>query len=176
MTLYDQVVPSTQHYLRRTLGLINKALEHITLNSTNTHTFNALEQKMIQFKLVDNMYPCGQQANIAASFALRAIFPLTEIDMPTLSYEIDSFKQIQKYLLNCQSHISQITLEDFIYQNHSTIEFQAGERKHQLTAQHYVSQYATPNFVFHLTMFYALLKQCGVALGKNDFDGLHAFG
>ncbi len=40
----------------------------------------------------------------------------------------------------------------------------------------FLLQYALPNFFFHLTTAYAILRSCGVPLGKQSFDGFHAYG
>ncbi|WP_295961007.1 DUF1993 family protein [Rhodoferax sp.] len=44
-----------------------------------------------------------------------------------------------------------------------------------LPGEAFLSQYALPNFFFHLTSAYALLRQQGVPLGKADFDGWHQY-
>jgi hypothetical protein len=38
-----------------------------------------------------------------------------------------------------------------------------------------LQQYALPNFFFHLSMVYALLRQQGLPLSKADFDGWHVY-
>jgi hypothetical protein len=44
-----------------------------------------------------------------------------------------------------------------------------------LPGPEFLYQYALPNFFFHLTAAYAILRHEGVALGKQDFDGWHAY-
>lgn len=53
---------------------------------------------------------------------------------------------------------------------------QAGQATVTLPGEAFLSQYALPNFFFHLTSAYALLRQQGVPLGKADFDGWHRYG
>jgi len=42
-------------------------------------------------------------------------------------------------------------------------------------AQGFLQQYALPNFFFHLSLVYALLRQQGLPLSKGDFDGWHVY-
>ena len=51
----------------------------------------------------------------------------------------------------------------------------AGFAELELSGADYYLMYAVPNFFFHYTMAYATARQAGVAIGKADFDGFHAY-
>ncbi|MGR3503501.1 DUF1993 family protein [Pseudaestuariivita sp.] len=55
------------------------------------------------------------------------------------------------------------------------VHHQAGDAQLSQTAADYVARFALPNMLFHLTMAYAGLRHAGLAIGKADFDGLHAY-
>ena len=46
-----------------------------------------------------------------------------------------------------------------------------GENKGQMKGSDYLNHFALPNFYFHLTAAYAILRHCGVDIGKRDFLG-----
>ena len=47
----------------------------------------------------------------------------------------------------------------------------AGSRQLQFKGQQYLVHFALPNFYFHTTAAYAILRHCGVQIGKRDFLG-----
>ena len=55
------------------------------------------------------------------------------------------------------------------------IDSQAGDALVSLPGAPFLHQYAMPNFFFHVTSAYAILRSHHVALGKADFDGWHAY-
>ncbi len=55
------------------------------------------------------------------------------------------------------------------------LESKAGNANVVLPASEFLLQYALPNFFFHLTSAYAILRKYGAAVGKAQFDGFHAY-
>ena len=55
-----------------------------------------------------------------------------------------------------------------------TLESKAGNAVVSLPAPEFLFQYELPNFLFHLTAAYSILRSRGVAIGKADFDGFHS--
>jgi uncharacterized protein len=52
----------------------------------------------------------------------------------------------------------------------------AGQAVFERPALEFVTCYALPNFFFHLTTAYAILREAGCPVGKGDFDGFHRYG
>ena len=69
----------------------------------------------------------------------------------------------------------QVRPEEFLGAEDLMIQHRAGEALLEQPATDFVRLYGLPNFFFHLTMGYAALRQAGMALGKADFDGFHAY-
>ncbi|AWF81977.1 hypothetical protein BTJ40_14710 [Microbulbifer sp. A4B17] len=44
-----------------------------------------------------------------------------------------------------------------------------------ISHSHNIHQYRLPNLLFHISMFYAIARHCGVTLSKGDFDGFHSY-
>jgi hypothetical protein len=51
----------------------------------------------------------------------------------------------------------------------------AGLSERRLCGRDFLLLYAFPNFLFHLCMAYAILRQQGAAIGKQDFDFFHVY-
>ncbi|WP_051302916.1 DUF1993 family protein [Psychromonas aquimarina] len=55
------------------------------------------------------------------------------------------------------------------------IKDKAGTSDVELCQSQYIYQYILPNFLFHISMVYAIAKTNGVALSKGDYDGIHSY-
>ena len=133
------------------------------------------EKTLLNSSLQKDMLPLGQQINVAASFAMRGCYPLAGKAVPELFYGIESLKAIQENLKKTIHALEAFTEEEFQEAAVTEVEFRGGEASEMLSAQEYAQIYALPNFFFHWSMAYALLRKHGFEIGKNDFDGLHEF-
>lgn len=115
------------------------------------------------------MFDVRTQFFAVAGFALRATYPLAGRDVPVLQGDAGA------RLAQAQSWLSQLTEADFTGAEQRVITHRAGFADLEQPAAVYLRDFALPNLWFHLSMAYAGLRAAGVALGKADFDGLHAY-
>ena len=52
-----------------------------------------------------------------------------------------------------------------------TVTYPTGEQKTTMSAPDYLHHFSMPNFYFHATTAYAILRRCGIEIGKRDFIG-----
>ena len=166
MMMYEACVPVLQHYLNQ--------LDHMLLK-TQRHLATKPETELLQLRLAPDMMVLWQQVLVAIGFSLRASAPLVEVDAPTIQFEEKSIEFLRADLQVAQNFLSQLKPEQFINRGHLNIQHQAGDAVLDMPASVYLQLYALPNFFFHLSMVYALLRQYGVPLGKHDFDGFHQY-
>ena len=170
MNIYQACVPTYRYYLTQLHELLVTA--ELQLGEKNIE-----EHELLGLSLHENMLPFGSQINVAVSFVIRSIFPLQGKPTPTLFYETKSLNAIKKNILDAIATLEKLGEHDFEIKELEEIELRAGESNHliRLDKQSYLQIYAVPNFFFHWSMAYALLRQNGFDIGKNDFDGLHSF-
>ena len=166
MMMYGACVPVLQHYLNQ--------LDHMLLK-TQRHLATKPEAELLQLRLAPDMMVLWQQILVAIGFSLRASAPLVEVDAPTTQFEEKSIESLRADLQVAQNFLGQLKPEQFINRGHVNIQHQAGDTVLDMPASVYLQHYALPNFFFHLSMVYALLRQYGVPLGKHDFDGFHQY-
>lgn len=77
-----------------------------------------------------------------------------------------TFKQLKDRLSRTITILDDAKAEDFAGQEGKEIALFGG--KHKLTALEYLQNFAVPNFFFHITTAYDLLRGAGVPLGKAD--------
>ena len=113
--------------------------------------------------------PASQQFATAASFALRVACPLAGREVPNLP------AALAPRLAVARATLGGMRPEEFAGAEGLRILHRAGMADLDQSAGDFLYLFGLPNFFFHLTMGYAALRSAGVALGKADFDGFHAY-
>jgi len=131
--------------------------------------------ELIAARLAPDMHPFESQVIIASSFALRTCFPLAGKAIPDGGEFPSSYDGLRSRI----AHVTQLLLSlqrgEFEGADQRIVESRAGNALVSLKGDAFLLQYALPNFFFHLTTAYAILRHHGAAIGKEDFDGWHAY-
>lgn len=163
VSLFDASVPVFQRYLERLAGLVDAAEAH--------------DEALLQARLAPDMLPFATHVVIAANFTLRACFPLAGRELPPYGEFPSTFAGLRQHIAHAAALLASLTREEFERADASRlIESRAGEAVVALAPPAFLLQYALPNFFFHLSTAYAILRERGVALGKAHFDGFHVYG
>ncbi|MEZ5754091.1 MAG: DUF1993 family protein [Paracoccaceae bacterium] len=149
--LYSASVPVFRHYLARVSVMAERAGPE------------AMEAR------IADAFPARQQFATAAGFALRVACPLAGREVPDLPTALGPRLAVARAMLGAMGPGL------FEGAEARVIRHQAGEAWLEQDGATFLHLYGMPNFLFHLTMGYAALRGAGVALGKADFDGFHAY-
>jgi uncharacterized protein len=166
--LYEASVPVFQRYLARLIGLVDAAQAY----AANQSVDDAL---ILNARLAPDMASFEMQVTIAGNFALRTCFPLAGQPIPPYGDFAASFEGLRLRLKRVQALVSSLLPVNFEGAEQRTLESQAGDARVSLVAPVFLAQYALPNFFFHVTTAYAILRSRGVTIGKANFDGFHAY-
>ena len=166
--LYDASVPVFLRYLDRLLGLVNAAQAH----ADSHHQEPAV---LLLARLAPDMAPFETQVLIAANFGLRACFPLAGQDIPPYGEFLATFDGLRARIAYVQSLLQALQPSQYVGGESRVLESQAGNARVSLPAPEFLLQYALPNFFFHLSAAYAILRNQGVPIGKAQFDGFHDY-
>ena len=161
--LYQASVPVFLRYLGR--------LEHLVA-SAQAHPQGA---GLLAARLAPDMLPFAMQVAIAAGFTLRACFPLAGETIPAEAVFPSTFAGLHARIAHAAGLLESLPPSQFEGAQRLIVESRAGDALVSLPGPEFLYQYALPNFFFHLTAAYAILRHQGVALGKEDFDGWHAY-
>lgn len=168
ISLYAASVPVFSHYLERLSALLDKAEAHVRTTGMDAEV-------LLQARLHADMAPFIRQVRIAAGFALRACAPLAGVEIPKFEDSERSFGDLKGRIARTQAFLDTLTPERIDGQEARDITTVAGLATLRFSGQDYLLRYALPNFYFHLTSAYAILRHHGVAIGKRDFDGYHLY-
>lgn len=166
--LYQASLPVFLRYLDRLHGLVNSADAH-----ARAQHFDAAD--LLGARLAPDMLSFDMQVQIAANFALRACFPLAGQGIPPYGEFPATFDGLRARIARVVGLLKSLEPAQFESDEVRVIESKAGNAVVALPAPEFLLQYALPNFFFHLTTAYAILRCRGVAIGKAQFDGYHVY-
>jgi len=132
-------------------------------------------QRLLQARLADDMLPFAAQVDIAAQFSLRACAPLAGLEVPAFGSHSGSFAALQERIGRSSAFLAALTPAQMQGSEHRAVSERAGQATVSLPGADFLLLYALPNFFFHMSTAYAILRQAGVRLGKSDFDGFHVY-
>ena len=127
-------------------------------------------QVLMNTRLFPDMFPLSKQIQTACDAAKFCAARLTDVKAPVFDdkeVNIDNFiERIDKTI----EYLKSIKEEDFKDYEKKIIKFPWNPGQ-ELHGKDYLIQFAIPNFYFHITTAYNLLRSCGVEIGKADFLG-----
>ncbi|PLK26916.1 DUF1993 family protein [Novosphingobium sp. TH158] len=165
LSLYQATVPSFLQILRPVAGLVEKAREHCKAQGGE-------EAALCDARLAPDMWPFAKQVMAAVQHSAGAIEGAKRGETgPDMSAPPTSFDALAAAVAGAIAALEKVTPEevDGIAANDTCFRF--GERIMPFTVEDYLLSFALPNFYFHASMAYAVLRNQGVQVGKADFLG-----
>jgi len=162
--MYQASVPVFVKMLTNLKGVLQKAAAHAQARKID-------ETVLVNARLYPDMLPLARQIQIASDFARGTASRLAGAEPP-------SYEDNEKTLTELMARIDR-TIE--FLRTKKAGEIDGSEEReivrpvrgepHKFTGVNYLLQYALPNFFFHATTAYAILRHNGVEVGKQDYIG-----
>jgi len=127
-------------------------------------------QVLLNTRLFPDMFPLGKQIQTACDAAKFCASRLTDVKAPVFEDNEVNFDDFIKRIEMTIDYLKTITLEDFQNYEEKKIKFPWNPGM-ELRGKDYLVQFAMPNFYFHVTTAYNILRSSGIELGKSDFLG-----
>ena len=129
---------------------------------------------LLQARLFPDMFPLVKQVQIAADFARGIAARLGGIDVPAFDGNEASFADLDALLARTLAFLDGVDAARFEGSEGKEIVLRPGTPKERkLGGQAYLSTYGLPQFFFHVTTTYAILRHNGLAIGKRDYMGAY---
>jgi hypothetical protein len=127
---------------------------------------------LLTARLSPNMFTFTTQVQLATDFAKGPVSRLAGIDIPKYADEEKTFAELKARIAKTIAYIKTVKPEQVDAAADKDVTFPAGpEKTLTLPGSQYLLAVALPNFFFHVTTAYDLLRHNGVELGKLDFIG-----
>ena len=129
---------------------------------------------LLQARLFPDMFPLVKQVQIAADFARGITARLGGVDVPAFDGDETSFADLDALLARTLAFLDGVDATRFEGSESKEIVLRPGTPKEKkLSGQAYLSNYGLPQFFFHVTTTYAILRHNGLAIGKRDYMGAY---
>jgi hypothetical protein len=167
MLLFDLTVPQLAKMLRNVDGWLAA-----TIAFADRRKFDV--NNLIKARLAPDQFPFDKQVQTACDNAKLIAARLTAKEWPNHPDTETTFDQLRARIAAVLAYLDTFKPEDFAGAEERKISLPWMESK-WMRGDEYVSQFALPNFYFHVTTTYELLRHNGVELGKRDFLGQLSF-
>jgi len=162
MLIYTTVL-ETKKLLRNLDGWLEKAGAYATAKKFEPSV-------LLQSRLAPDMFPLLRQIQATCDQAKYAAARAAGKDAPSHPDNEQTVDDLRKRIATVVSYLDTFTKSDFEGTSARTVSLPRWEGK-SMTATDYFIEHAIPNFFFHFTTAYAILRHNGVDIGKRDYLG-----
>jgi hypothetical protein len=129
---------------------------------------------LLQARLFPDMFPLLKQVQIACDFARGVSGRLAEAELPAVDANQKTFAELRALIAATLDFIGGLDPSAFEAAGSREIVLRPGTPKERrMEGQPYLLHYGLPQFFFHVTTAYDLLRHNGVAVGKRDYMGAY---
>ena len=165
-TIYQASVP----YLLRTLSAMTKILDKAVAHCEARKIDPSV---LVNYRLAADMHPLSRQIQIMTDQAKGLAARLTGSEIPSFPDVETTLDELKARIAKTADYLQSFEEARFAGAEDREITLKlgaAGELK--LSGRDYVYGFVFPNFYFHATTTYDILRHAGVELGKRDFMGM----
>ena len=163
ISMHSASVPVFQRQLGAVLSWLDKAEAHAAARKFDTANY-------LPMRLAPDMLPLVSQIRIASDAAKGCVARLAGQEPPKFEDNEASFAELRERVHKTLAYMASVPAAAFEGSEGRNITIPMRNRDPlQFTGEVFLRHWALPNFFFHLTMAYALLRHAGVDLGKGDF-------
>ena len=164
MSMYQASVPAFLQTLRSLSAILDKA-----------ETF-AAERRiepavLLGWRLAPDMFALARQVQIATDHAKGCCARLAGVEVPRYDDDETSFADLRARIARTLDFVEGFEPSDVDGSEQRDITLTVGGRSMHFKGEQYLVSFVLPNFYFHATTAYAILRTCGLPIGKRDFLG-----
>ena len=127
---------------------------------------------LLSTRLYPDMFALTRQVQVATDQAKNGSSRLAGIDPPRFEDNETTIEQLRDRLARTIAHLKSLDRKAIDGASDREIIFPVGpQNKFKMKGGEYLTGFVIPNFYFHCTAAYAILRHCGVEVGKRDFVG-----
>jgi hypothetical protein len=129
---------------------------------------------LLNSRLAPDQFSLSRQVQIACDTAKTCVSKLTGKDAPVHDDKQTSLTQLRTRITESIAFLSSVSEKDFAGAAERKVTTPRWEGKY-LMGHEYVTQHSIPNFYFHVTLAYEILRHNGLEIGKKDYLGAMPF-
>jgi len=164
ISMYKTSVPIFVQFLTSMSAVLDKAAAHCKAKKIEPAT-------LLNMRLYPDMFPVVRQVRAATDHAISACGRLAGAELPSFANTEATIPELKERIAKTIDFLKSLKPAqiDGSEDKDITIQFPSGSRSFK--GQGLLLNFCLPNFYFHATTAYDILRQCGIEIGKRDFMG-----
>ena len=163
-SMYDASIPPMIRMLQNLSKILDKAVAQAEADKTNPAV-------LLEAKLAPDMFAFPRQIQIATDAAKGAAARLAGQEPPSFPDTETTFAELKARVAKTIAYLQSVKAEQIAGSEDRHITLKTGHGTLEFTGRDFLTQFALPNFYFHLTTAYGLLRHKGIQIGKLDYLG-----
>lgn len=164
ITMYGASVPVFQQMLTALSDILDKAEAHCAQRKIDPAV-------LLASRLYPDMFPLSRQVQIACDFVKGTTARLAGVEVPSWPDNEVSIADLKARIAKTLAFAATFKPDAIDGSEQRAISMKSPNQELHFKGQGYLTQFALPNFYFHVTTAYAILRHNGVELSKRDFIG-----
>lgn len=165
--MYTHSVPVFKQMLTALKAILVQTEAHVAAKAIEPDA-------LLQARLFPDMFPLVKQVQIAADFSRGIAARLAGVDVPAFESNQKTFADLDALLTQTMAFLDSVASAQFEGKEAIEIVLRPGTPKEKkLSGQAYLANYGLPQFFFHVSTAYAILRHNGMAIGKRDYMGVY---
>lgn len=163
-SMYQATVPALLRTLKAMSAILDKAAADAAARKIDPAV-------LLGFRLAPDMFALARQVQMVTDFAKGTMARLAGVENPKYEDTEKTIDELKARIAKAIAFVQSFKPEALEGSETRSISLPIGGQTMTFTGQDYLVGFALPNFYFHATAAYSILRHCGVALGKRDFLG-----
>ena len=164
LSMYQATIPVFTHMLNNASFITQKAINYAEMKNIDPSV-------LVNARLFPDMFPLSRQIQIATDTAKGCAARLAKIEIPSFPDTETTFAELHQRMSKTITFLNSIGATQIEGTEEDKITLRVGGNELHFKGLDYVFNFALPNFYFHLSMMYAILRHNGVDVGKKDYLG-----
>jgi hypothetical protein len=164
ISMYQASVPQLVKVLGNLSNILDKAQAHVDAKKLDPAA-------LTEFRLFPDMLPMKKQVQIACDTAKGVVARLAGVEIPVHEDTEKSLAELKARIAKTLAFIQTVKPEQIDGTEDREIVIKRGETEMRYTGMQFLLGRALPNFYFHVTTAYAILRHNGIEIGKGDYLG-----
>jgi hypothetical protein len=163
-TIYNMTIPAMVRGLNNLSAILDKGIAFAEGKKVDTKVLAA-------DRLIADMFPLSRQVQVACDFAKGAAARLSGVEVPKFEDTEATLPELKERIAKTLTFINSLPETGYAGADTRKITLKIAGQDTEMDGITYVTTVALPNFYFHFTTAYNLLRKNGVEIGKGDFTG-----
>jgi hypothetical protein len=164
ISMYQASAPRLINILSNLSAILDKAQAHVEAKKIDP-------KALTDYRLFPDMFPMKRQVQIACDSAKGAVARLAGVEVPKHEDTEQTFDELKARIAKTIDFIKTLRPAQLDGTEDKAIRLKLGGREIDFNGMQYLLGHALPNFYFHVTTAYNILRRNGVELGKRDYIG-----